>query len=666
MLHMDKIYRILNPKWLASKTTGFFKCIGDNGIRYTAVHFVEKAKRFYHGDSYGLVLIKRKTPVVVTLTSYPARIKTVSQGIQTLLSQSVKPDRVVLWLAKPQFPGGRKDLPEDLLALEKRGLSIRWCKDDMKSYKKIIPALKAFPRAILITADDDLLYEKNWLELLLKSYARYDRDINIHRATKLYWHDGRFLTSPGGKFFYPGANAMNKLCGGAGAVFPPGCFHRDVCRRDIFEKLAPTSDDIWLWAMAVLNGWRVRVVEGHQSLRYIPGSQETALWKINDTGAVPMFSQHLANICNFYPEFKSRLVADFQATARETAADGFNLPAAPVAKAEEPASRVAVLSASVDGLKKALQDERTAKDNAVRQLQSLCRSLYADARYMIYKYLPAEKREEALKDWWWKAKAGRSIDLDNPQTFDEKIQWLKLHGDDPLLSKLADKYEVREWVAERIGKKYLVPLIGVWDSADDINFDELPDRFALKANHGCGWNVIVKDKSKINVQDVRNRVNRWLKTCYSFVGSFEMQYRGIKPRVIAEEYMENAGGDIYDYKFWCFKGRCHYVQFLSERQKHLKMVFFDRDWNVMPFVYDHPRNENPPPRPDNLDEMMSLAEKLAQGFEYVRVDFYRLNDGTVRFGEMTFTSANGQCKWDPPEWDLKIGQMFDVRPGNRT
>ena len=202
--------------------------------------------------------------------------------------------------------------------------------------------------------------------------------------------------------------------------------------------------------------------------------------------------------------------------------------------------------------------------------------------------------------------------------------------------------------------------------ADDINFDALPDRFVLKANHGCGWNIIVKDKSTINILDVRRRINRWLTTCFSFVGSFEMQYYGIKPRVIAEEYMENAGGDIYDYKFWCFKGRCHYVQFLSERQKHLKMVFFDRDWNIMPFVYDHPRNENPPPRPDNLDDMISLAEKLAEGFEYVRVDFYRLNDGTVRFGEMTFTSANGQCRWDPPEWDLKIGRLFDVRPGNRT
>ena len=646
----------LSLGWITGKVIGLFKCIGDNGFRYTAIHFVEKWRRFRNGPDYGLTLIKRKVPVVVTLTSYPARIATVNKGIETLLSQTFKPDMVVLWLAVSQFKAKEKDLPAELLALQRRGLSIKWCKEDLKSYKKIIPALRAFPKAILVTADDDLLYGSNWLECLMRGYAQHGEDINIHRATKLYWTGAEFLTSPGGKFFYPNASSMNKLCGGAGAVFPPRCFHKDVMRKDLFLKLAPTSDDIWLWAMAVLNGKRVRVVDGHQSLCYIPGSQDTALWRINDTGAVPIFQQHLKNICDVYPEFKVRLIADFMATPAAVAAEGFKLPPTDIQQQQ----------LAMDAMRKELADERALRLADVRRLQQQCRTVYADARYMIYKYLPAEKREEALKDWWWKAKDGQRMDLENPTTFNEKIQWIKLHGEDPLLTKLADKYEVRSWVAERIGQEYLVPLLGVWDSADDINFTQLPNRFVLKANHGCGWNVIVKDKSKINEADVRRRLNRWLKTCFSFVGSFEMQYRGIEPRIIAEEYMENGGGDIYDYKFWCFKGKCHYVQFLSERQKHLKMVFFDRDWNVMPFVYDHPRNENPPPRPDNLDEMLRLAETLATGFEYVRVDFYRLNDGTIKFGEMTFTSANGQCKWDPPEWNLKIGQMFDVRPGNKT
>ena len=640
---------------VAKKIKGGIKCIDDNGLKYTFIHGLEKILRRFRDPKYGCTLVKRSRPVIITLTSYPARIKLIHSCIETLLAQTFKPDKVVLWLAIPQFPRKEGDLPVELLNLCKRGLEIRWCRQDLKSYKKIIPALKAFPKAILVTADDDLLYSRDWLKLLMAGYKKHPNDINIHRATKLFWTGSRFLTCAGGRYFYPNASAMNKICSGAGAVFPPGSLHSDVLRKDLFLKLAPTSDDIWLWAMAVINGWRVRVVEGHQAIKYVPGSQDCALCRINDTGPVPLFQQHLQNVCAQYPEFKARLVADFMATQASVAAEGFNF-----GNGTQKTTLADVMSPQYE-----FDNFRSEIRKSLDVLKSQITNTYADLRYIIFKYLPPEKREEAIKDWWYKMKAGMSLNIETPQTFDEKIQWLKLHGEDPLLTRLADKYEVRPWVAEKIGEKYLVPLLGVWDSADDINFNELPDKFVLKANHGCGWNVIVRDKSKIKIPDVRRRINVWLKTNFAFKVSFEMQYSNIKPKVIAEEYMENDGGDIYDYKFWCFKGKCHYIQFLSERQKHLKMVFFDRDWKIMPFVNDHMRNEAPPSRPDNLDEMIRLAETLAEGFEYVRVDFYRLNDGTIKFGEMTFTTANGQCKWDPPEWDLKLGSLFDVRPGNR-
>lgn len=299
-----------------------------------------------------------------------------------------------------------------------------------------------------------------------------------------------------------------------------------------------------------------------------------------------------------------------------------------------------------------------------RRIQSI-EANNADLRYRLCKYLPSDKRPEALSDWFWSILPGERLNLENPQTFNEKIQWLKLHGEDTLLTRLADKYEVRQWVSERIGEKYLVPLLGVWNSAEEIEFDALPQKFVLKATHGCEMNIIVSDARKLDREVARKRIERWLNLNFAFMDGFQMQYANIRPRVLAEEYMENSGGDIFDYKFWCFKGKCHYIQFLSERKKSLKMAFFDRQWNVMPFVYDFERNPTPPPKPDNLELMIELSEKLAAGFEHVRVDFYRLDDGTIRFGEMTFTSASGRCKWDPPEWNLRLGQMFDVKPGDR-
>lgn len=285
-------------------------------------------------------------------------------------------------------------------------------------------------------------------------------------------------------------------------------------------------------------------------------------------------------------------------------------------------------------------------------------------RYRCNKALDPSEYEKVLARWF-KETAGEELDLVNPRTFNQKIQWLKLNDSTPEKGRLADKYLVRRYVADRIGGEYLVPLLGVWDNPYDIDFDKLPDRFVLKCTHGCGWNIIVKDKKELNIPAARRKLKRWLATDYAYFDGLELHYHYCEPRIVAEAYLENSseGGssDLYDYKFWCFNGRVEYIMFLENRARDLRMAFYDRDWNIQPFVYSHPKVEREVPRPRNLARMIELSEKLAQGQAHVRVDFYRTDEGKVYFGEMTFSSCNGACIWDPPEANVLMGSLFEVK-----
>ncbi len=282
-----------------------------------------------------------------------------------------------------------------------------------------------------------------------------------------------------------------------------------------------------------------------------------------------------------------------------------------------------------------------------------------DFEYKLCKYMPEVKYPEYLKDWLYKV-TGETLNLDNPQTFNEKIQWMKLYDSTPLKTRLADKYLVRDWVKEKIGDEYLIPLLGVWDKFDDIDFDKLPDKFVLKANHGCAWNIIVTDKNKFDKEDAKQKFSLWLNKNFAYCFGLELHYKSIKPLIIAEEYIENDNQDLYDYKIWCFDGKAKYIQFLSERKEGLKMVFYDTEWNKQDFVYSYPRNEKDIEKPKNLELLLTLAEKLAQGFSHVRVDFYILNDGSIKFGEMTFTSMSGACKWVPNDTNKVMGDLIAI------
>lgn len=310
----------------------------------------------------------------------------------------------------------------------------------------------------------------------------------------------------------------------------------------------------------------------------------------------------------------------------------------------------------------------TFKSNLKRVLPESLRERYEGMKLAV-----RQRREAAVRpeDYpvhlaqWFRDATGEELDLENPVTFNQKVQWMKLYDSTPEKGRLADKYLVREYVAERIGDQYLVPLLGVWDNPDDIDFDALPERFVLKATHGCGWNVIVRDKAKLDVKATRRKLRRWLETDYSLCGGLELHYRYCQPRIVAEQFLENTPGehsDLYDYKFWCFGGRVEYVQFLEDRSRGLKMSFFDREWRRQPFVYSYPRDRRDAPMPGNLEEMIGLAERLAEGMPHVRADFYRLDDGKLYFGELTFTSMGGICAWDPPETNLMMGALVELPP----
>lgn len=312
--------------------------------------------------------------------------------------------------------------------------------------------------------------------------------------------------------------------------------------------------------------------------------------------------------------------------------------------------------ARIEGNHKAIV-EKEKKD--VARLESADRQLMKDIQYYYYKGLHPDQYEENLKEWYYK-RTGESLNLDNPQTYNEKIQWMKLYDSTQIKADLADKYRVREYVKEKIGEEYLIPLLGVWEKTEDIPFDEMPEQYVLKTNHGCGYNIIVRDKKDLDIEDARKKLTKWMNTNFAYSAGLELHYKLIKPLIIAEKYIENINGEVNDYKVFCFNGKARYIMFLTDRQTNLKMAFYDTDWKLMPFVYSYERLADEVPRPDNLDELIRISEMLAEGFPHVRVDFYRLNSGEYKFGEMTFTSYSGACLWNPPEYNQILGDLIEL------
>lgn len=258
---------------------------------------------------------------------------------------------------------------------------------------------------------------------------------------------------------------------------------------------------------------------------------------------------------------------------------------------------------------------------------------------------------------------GKFPDLKNPYTYTEKLQWLKLHNRNPLYTKLVDKYEVKKFVESRIGAEYVITTLGIWDSFEDINFDSLPNQFVLKTTHDSGGIVICKDKSKFDMENARKVLSRSLKHNYYLRTGREWPYKNVKPRIMAEKYMEDTGTrELRDYKFFTFGGGCKALFVASDRQtvgEEVKFDYFDADFHKLDIITVHPHSKQNIEKPSCFDEMKSLAEKLSKGIPHVRVDLYEVN-GRVYFGEMTFFHFSGSTPFTPEIWDEKFGQWLQL------
>lgn len=272
-------------------------------------------------------------------------------------------------------------------------------------------------------------------------------------------------------------------------------------------------------------------------------------------------------------------------------------------------------------------------------------------------HLTKEQWIETIKEQY-KNKTGNELDLEQPQRYTEKIQWSKLYDDNPLYSVLADKLMVREWVKEKIGDEYLIPLLGVWDKAEDIDFNHLPDSFVLKTNNASATNIIVRNKKEINKNLIIEQLNHWL--VYPFWAKWgEFHYKDICPKIIAEKFIQSERtDDLTDYKFICFNGEPYCCTVEIDRYHGHKQVVYDMDWKPQSWrINSFESFTGSIEKPLQFEKMLSLVKTLCEGFSHVRVDLYLIRQ-EIFFGEMTFTPGSGYVNFIPDEYDFILGEQW--------
>ena len=265
-----------------------------------------------------------------------------------------------------------------------------------------------------------------------------------------------------------------------------------------------------------------------------------------------------------------------------------------------------------------------------------------------------KKRFEATIDY--------KLNLENPRTYNEKLQWLKLNERKNIYTTMVDKYKVREYIKEKLGEEYLIPLIGVWNNPDEIDFSKLPNKFVLKCNHNSGLGMcICKDKSKLNISKVKKELKKGMKQDYYLTGR-EWPYKNVERKIICEKYMEDKKEkELRDYKFYCFNGKVEFVMINSDRFSDdcTKADYFDKNYNLLDLKWGPERSKEPPKKPEKYEEMCNIAEKLSKDLKHIRVDLYYVN-GKIYFGELTFFDGSGFDKIEPIEWDYKLGELIKL------
>lgn len=255
----------------------------------------------------------------------------------------------------------------------------------------------------------------------------------------------------------------------------------------------------------------------------------------------------------------------------------------------------------------------------------------------------------------------KKVNLKNPETFNEKLQWLKLNDQKNAYFQMVDKFEAKKYVSSRIGKEHIIPTLGIWGAFDDIDFSKLPEKFVLKCTHDSGDIVICNDKGTFNINEAKKKIAKGLKTNFYLVGR-EWAYKGVLPRIIAEQYMDNNGEALVDYKIHCFNGVPKFVLVCRDRfsESGLTEDFYTPEWELMPVKRPSiPNAKTPLPKPEKLDEMLALAAKLSENIPFLRVDFYYV-EGKIYFSELTFFPASGFAPFEPEEWDRTFGDWLEL------
>lgn len=275
---------------------------------------------------------------------------------------------------------------------------------------------------------------------------------------------------------------------------------------------------------------------------------------------------------------------------------------------------------------------------------------------------PIAKRlsDEKLIKMVYRGYVGRKLNLENPQYYTEKLNWLKLHDHNPLYNVLVDKYEVKKYVAEKIGVEYIIPTLGVWDAFDEINFEKLPKQFVLKCTHNSGGVVIIKDKSLMDRKAVKRTLEKSLKRNFGMINR-EWPYIDVKPRIIAEAYMKDiTTNELRDYKFFCFNGKAKAVYVITGREKEGPFLdFFDMDFKHLDVSSIYPNAPTVPQKPETFEKMKIIANILSEDIPHVRVDLYEIN-GKVYFGEYTFYHIAGWVPMRPEKWEKVFGDWLSL------
>lgn len=298
---------------------------------------------------------------------------------------------------------------------------------------------------------------------------------------------------------------------------------------------------------------------------------------------------------------------------------------------------------------------------SVRTIVMKCDWLLYVLTKVRQKYYQVFFDDEKMVRHIYRKRFGKDLNLENPQSFAEKIQWLKLNWYDELAIQCADKYSVREYVQRTIGNEYLNELLGVYDNIDSIEVSELPEQFVLKGTHGSHFNIICPDKSKLDWKKIKRKLRRWSSINYYWQNR-EWVYRDLKPRFIVEKYLDDkTGTSLTDYKFYCFNGKPAFCQVIKNRGKNESIDFYDLKWEHLPFtgLRRIPFADSNIPKPDGYEKMTELAEKLSAPFPFVRADFYNIK-GKIVFGELTFFPQSGLGEFSPVEYDNQISDQIII------